>query len=52
MVVRIPEKTVTCEKCGKKFTVAGEVLTTPTKCWSCSSVKERLLYAFAPRIYT
>lgn len=52
MVVAMPKKTVTCGKCGKKFTVAGELLTTPTKCWSCSSAIEKLFYAFAPRIYT
>lgn len=52
MVVAMPKKTVTCGKCGKKFTVAGELLTTPTKCWSCSSAIEKLLQTFGFKIYT
>lgn len=52
MVVAMPKKTVTCEKCGKKFTVVGELLRAPTKCWSCSSAKEKLLQTFGFKIYT
>lgn len=42
MVVRIPEKTVTCQKCGKKFTVQVASLMNIKHCWSCSSALEKL----------